>query len=87
MLLITNTHNEVTVWRAYQELYGTTSSVTEVEAEGAELELILEHIKGIPYSDSDRQRWFGSDAKFIVAYFRRQVWKSQQVDKIRENSK
>ena len=41
--------------------------VTEVQADGDELELIRNEMSGIPMSRGRIVRWFGDDAKFIAA--------------------
>ena len=42
--------------------------VLSVQADCDELQLILEEISGIPHHANRRvQRWYGDDAKFIVA--------------------
>lgn len=50
---------------AYQDIY----LVEEVIADGGELQMLVEHVIGIPKSKLPCQRWFGDDARFIASHF------------------
>ena len=50
------------------ESYYFPKCVKEVQADCDELSFILHNVLGIPRSYSRVQRWFGNDARFIVAF-------------------
>jgi len=43
--------------------------VLSVQADGDELAAIVREVQGIPWKTASVQKWFGDDAKFIVANF------------------
>ncbi len=46
------------------------STVTEVQADGDELQWVLDNITGIPTNKNRVVRWFGDHAKFIAGSLR-----------------
>ena len=51
-------------------LYGDVKDVTEVQADGHELDYIINNMEGLPIAKTRVVRWFGDHARFIVANLR-----------------
>lgn len=66
MFILHNTYEST--WHVGQKLnYINPLDVRMVQADGDELEEIKNKIENIPFTVGRVQRWFGDDAKFIVA--------------------
>lgn len=69
-MLVINLKNGDSVFR----YIGTTASpvdpnqIQSIQADEHELTHILDNVKHIPRTTQRVQKWFGDDAKFIVAY-------------------
>ena len=48
-------------------MYAEVHQVQEIQADGAELEIILKICSNVPSHDGRVVRWFGDHAKFIIA--------------------
>lgn len=57
-------------WYLNEVLDVEPDTVTSIQVDGNELNVILRHFTNIPMVDSPIVRWYGDDAKFIIGNLR-----------------